>query len=95
MILRDKEKTISSWETFIKKAPEDPQYENIRRVIELLKDPDFKIPPAGSEISIEEALHLGGATLKKMERTAKDKKAGHEDKKTKRKLEDIYLDEDI
>jgi len=95
MVLRDKENTIKNWELFLQKAPEDPQYDSIRRVIELLKDPNFVLPPVGSEISIEEALHLGGSTLKKVDRAAEDRKAGHEDKKTKKKIEDIYLEEDM
>src|SRR6056297_664143 len=43
MLLRDKQKTINAWEQFLSIAPEDPQYEKIRRVIKLLKDPNFKI----------------------------------------------------
>ncbi|HOP63121.1 MAG TPA: tetratricopeptide repeat protein [Spirochaetota bacterium] len=95
MIMRDKEKTIEYWETFIKEVPEDPQYESIKRVIALLKDPNFKIPPADSEISIEEALLLGGATLDTKERGTESKKADHESKKSKKTMEDIYLDDDL
>ncbi len=95
MLLRDKKNTIENWETYIRLAPEDPQYEKIRRVIELLKDPNFVIPPVGSDISIEEALLLGGLTLKQVERKSKDKKAGHEVKKTKNKIEEIYKDDDL
>lgn len=93
MLMRDKQNTIESWENFLSVAPEDPQYGKIRRVIELLRDPNFIIPPQGSDITIEEALHLGGVVLKDAERRAKEKKAGHEDKKTKHKLEDIYRDD--
>jgi tetratricopeptide (TPR) repeat protein len=95
MLLRDKKNTIENWETYIRLAPEDPQYEKIRRVIELLKDPNFVVPPVGSDISIEEALLLGGATLKEVDRKARDKKAGHEVKKTKEKIEEIYKDDDL
>lgn len=95
MLLRDKQKTINAWEQFLSIAPEDPQYEKIRRVIELLKDPNFKIPPPGSDISIEEALHLGGATLSQQDRKTEDRKAGHEKKKTKQKFEEIYRDDDL
>ncbi len=94
MLERDKMNTIKYWEKYLSVAPEDPQYESIRRVIELLKDPNFSIPPKGSEISIEEALLLGGSTLKKIERVAKDKQAGHEIKKTKDKIEEVYTDDD-
>ena len=95
MILRDKKNTISNWEKYLSIAPEDPQYEKIRRVIELLKDPNFVLPAVGSDISIEEALHLGGVTLKDTKHKATDKKAGHESKKTKDKIEEIYRDDDL
>ncbi len=94
MLLRDKQGTIDNWQTYINIAPEDPQYEKIKRAIELLKDPNFILPPVGSDISIEEALHLGGAVLKTTERTNDDQGAGHEDKKTVKKVEDIYRDDD-
>ena len=95
MIMRDKEKTIENWEIYIKEVPEDPQYESIRRVIALLRDPNFKIPPADSEISIEEALLLGGATLNTQERQSESQKAEHESKKSKKTIEDIYIEDDL
>ncbi|HSV98467.1 MAG TPA: tetratricopeptide repeat protein [Spirochaetota bacterium] len=95
MLERDKLRTIASWEKYLSIAPEDPQYEKIRRAIELLKDPNFVLPPVGSDVSIEEALHLGGAVLRETDRKAEDKKAGHEGKKTKSKLEDIYRDDGL
>ncbi len=95
MLLRDKDNTIKSWETYLRLAPEDPQYEKIRRAIELLKDPNFQIPPPGSDISIEEALHLGGMVLQNKEREAKSQKADHESKKSQQKLEDIERDDSL
>ena len=95
MLKRDKEGTIQNWEKFLSLAPEDAQYEKIRRAIELLKDPNFVLPPPGSDISIEEALHLGGSLISAADRKAKEKMAGHEDKKTKSKLEGIYRDDDL
>jgi tetratricopeptide (TPR) repeat protein len=95
MLKRDKANTISNWEEFLRIAPDDPQYDRIRRVLELLKDPNFVIPPLGSEISIEEALHLGGMVLKESERKAEDTKADHEKKKTKNAAEDIYRDDGL
>lgn len=95
MLMRDKDSTIASWEQYLKIAPEDPQYERIRRAIELLKDPNFVIPPVGSDISIEEALHLGGLVLKKGKGKDVDKSAGHEKKKTVKKVEEIYRDDDL
>ena len=93
MLLRDKENTIKYWQIFLDIAPEDPQYEKIRKAIELLRDPNFVIPPAGSDISIEEALQLGGSVLQETDRKANEKKADHEKKKTKQKLEDVYRDD--
>ncbi|MBN2040611.1 MAG: tetratricopeptide repeat protein [Spirochaetes bacterium] len=95
MLKRDKDGTIQNWEKFLSIAPEDTQYEKIRRAIELLKDPNFVLPPPGSDISIEEALHLGGSLMSAADRKAKEKKAGHEDKKTKSKMEGIYRDDDL
>jgi tetratricopeptide (TPR) repeat protein len=95
MLLRDKNNTIENWETYIKIAPDDPQYDRIKRAIELLRDPNFVIPPPGSDVSIEEALMLGGVTIDKTIHKTTDQEAGHESKKTKRKLEDIYLDDDL
>ena len=95
MLMRDKENTIKNWETYLRLAPEDPQYEKIKRAIELLRDPAFQLPPIGSDISIEEALHLGGALLKDREREAKSQKADHEQKKTKNKIEDVERDDEL
>lgn len=95
MLMRDKANTISNWERFITLVPEDPQYDSIKRIIALLRDPDFKIPEAGSEVSIEEALLLGGATLSRQDRAAEDKKAGHETRKSVNELEEIYIDDDL
>ncbi len=95
MLMRDKEKTIENWETYIRLVPEDPQYDSIKRVIELLKDPKFKLPSPDSKVSIEEALLLGGSTLDVQDREAENKKADHESKKSKDTIEDIYMDDDL
>ncbi len=95
MLFRDKEQTIENWENFINLSPEDPQYNNIKRILELLKDPDFKIPQRGSEVSIEEALLFGGETLTRQKRDAENKEAGHEKKKSKTELEELYIDDDL
>ncbi len=94
MIFRDKENTIRNWEAFLKAAPDDPQYDKIARAIALLKDPSFILPPPGSDISIEEALYLGG-NISNIDRKTKDEKEGHENKETKKKIEDIYIDDDM
>jgi len=95
MLKRDKDKTIEHWETYLKIAPEDPQYENIRRVIDLLRDPNFTIPALDSEISIEEALHLGGITLMPGDHKSTDKLADHENMKINKKIKEVYIDDDM
>lgn len=95
MLKRDKAATIQNWETYIGLAPDDPQYDRIKRAIELLKDPNFMLPSPDSDISIEEALLLGGMSIDKTIHQSTDQEAGHESKKTKGKLEDIYLDDDL
>jgi len=95
MVERDKGNTIKNWEKFINLAPEDPQYENILRVIQILKNPKFKIPPIGSEISIQEALLMGGISLTEKKTKTKDKKEGNVSKKTNKKTEGLYLDDDM
>jgi len=95
IINRNKEKTIENWETYISLAPEDPQYNSIKRVIELLKDPNFILPEPGSNISIEEALLLGGDALDMQHRSGENRKADHESKKSKDTIEDIYVDDDL
>ena len=95
MIMRDKQHTIENWEKYLAIAPDDPQNPKIRRAIELLKDPNFALPPPDSDITIEEALLLGGMSIDTTIHQSTDMEAGHEKKKTKRELEDLYLDEDI
>jgi tetratricopeptide (TPR) repeat protein len=95
ILKRDKNNTIEYWENFLKIAPEDPQFANIQRAIALLRDPNFVLPPPGSDISIEEALQLGGSHLEAVDRKADEQEAGHEAKKTKSKLEGIYKDDDL
>jgi len=38
---------------------------------------------------------LGGLTIDKTVHKTTDQEAGHETKKTKRKIEDIYMDDDL
>ncbi len=42
--LRDKTNTIREWETYLTVNPTGPQSENIRRALELLRDPNFTFP---------------------------------------------------
>lgn len=95
MLMRDKNNTIINWESYLNIATDDPQYDKIKRAITLLKDPNFLIPPADSDITIQEALLLGGLTIDKVTHKTTDQTEGHESKKTKRKLEDIYTDDDL
>ena len=78
MLLRDKDAAIESWERYLSIAHDDPQYDRIRRAIELLRDPRFVIPPPGSDMTVEEALLLGGVTIEKAIHGVTDREAGHE-----------------
>ncbi|MCX7883397.1 MAG: tetratricopeptide repeat protein [Brevinematales bacterium] len=42
--LKDKTNTIREWETYLIVNPKGPQNENIRRALELLRDPNFAFP---------------------------------------------------
>lgn len=121
MLLRDKNNTIQSWETYLRIAPEDPQYDRIRRVIALLKDPSFTLPPADSDVSLEDYFRMGSdrdyagnrevyryrdgrdvppgndtrRESEPIKRKARDEQAGHEEIKTKKKVEDLYSDDDL
>ena len=92
---RDKKQTIQYWKQFIREAPDDPQYEKVKRAIALLEDPNFKIPPKGSDISLQEALLLGTDDLKAKSVNTKDKKAGNEKSKTSNKTKELLEDEEL
>lgn len=95
---RDKYQTISYWKHFLAEAPSDPQYENIRKVIALLEDENFVLPPVGSDVSLEEALRLGGKTLQADGAEALDRSAGHEKERTRTDTEgllDSLEDDDL
>lgn len=59
MLNRDKEGAITNWEKYISLMPNDAQKSSIEKVIELLKNPEFIIPPESSGVSVEEALNRG------------------------------------
>ncbi len=91
---RNKQKTIEYWEQFITEAPNDLQYEKVKRVIELLRDPNFKIPPHGSDLSLKEALLLGAGALKTKSVSIEDKKAGDAKSKTNNSTKELLEDEE-
>ena len=91
---RSKQKTIEYWEQFIAEAPNDPQYEKVKRVIELLRDPNFKIPPHDSDISLKEALLLGADSLKTKSANTEDGKAGDAKSKINNSTKELLEDEE-
>lgn len=96
IVLRNKQETIEAWEQYLSLAPEDPQHDRIKRAVELLQNPDFRIPPPGSDVPLQEALHLGGDVLRRSERTdTEDTSADHEEKKTMDTTADIDRDDDL
>ncbi|MFW5807483.1 MAG: tetratricopeptide repeat protein [Spirochaetota bacterium] len=96
IVLRNKQEAIAHWENYLALAPEDPQYEEIRRAVEILRNPEFRIPSVGSDIPLEEALHLGGEVLRETERSDEaDISAEHEEKKTIDSTADIDRDDEL
>ena len=89
---RDKARTIEFWEKFLKETPLDRQYDKIKQVLTLLKDPGFELPPLDSEISLEEALMLGGKSVKAQEAGTTDIEAGNEKAKTNNQTEGLLDD---
>lgn len=85
---RDKYKTIEYWKQFLKEAPNDAQYEKIKKVIALLEQDDFQLPPPGSDIPLEEALRLG-ETVEANRAKTRDQGAGHENEKTRNETEGL------
>ena len=92
---RDKKQTIQYWKQFIREAPNDPQYEKVKRAIALLEDPDFKIPPRDSDVSLHEALLLGTDNLKADSARTEDETAGNERSKTNNKTKELLEDEGL
>ena len=91
---RDKQETIRYWKQFIKEAPNDPQYENVKKAIALLEDPNFIIPPQGSDISLQEALLLGGSVSVNNSET-EDVTSGDEKSKENNKGKELLEDENL
>ncbi len=82
---RDKEKTIFYWRTFIQAAPDDPQSPTIEKILFMIEDPTFELPPPGSEISLEEVLRLGGKKIESSEIKTETKIKDYEKDKEKNK----------
>ncbi len=92
---RDKNACIRYWRDYVLRTPNDPQKEKIQKVIDLLKNPDFVIPPLGSDISLEEALIMGGKTSREEEVDLKDKTTGHEKGKISNESKGLLDDENL
>lgn len=92
---RDKEKTIEYWQKFVDEAPEDAQRENVIKALALLKNPDFILPAADSNISLEEALLLGGKQVEASKAEVKDSQAGLEEAKTSNETEGLLEDNEL
>jgi hypothetical protein len=86
---RDKEKTIEHWKHFLKETPKDVQYNQIKKAIALLEQDDFVLPDISSDVSLEEALMLGGKTLEAEIPETRDQTADHEGQKTQNSTEGL------
>lgn len=95
VFFRNKDSVISHWQKFIEIAPDDVQYEKIKRILKMLRNPDFKLPPAGSDVSLEESLRLGGKVIEVEDVELKDKQAGHEKTRINNQTEGLIEDEGI
>ena len=92
---RDKKQTIRYWERFTQEAPNDQQYDKVKKAIELLKNPNFKLPPPGSDISLQEALLFGANAFKTQLSKTEDEKAGNARSKINNKTKELLEDEEL
>ncbi|MDH5716084.1 MAG: tetratricopeptide repeat protein [Spirochaetia bacterium] len=92
---RNKYGTIENWRKFVNEAPTDYQNEKIRQVLKLLEDPNFKLPSRDSDITLEDALLLGGQLLEAASVETKDDTAGHEKAKTNNQTQELLEDNDL
>lgn len=92
MYKRDKHKTIEYWKRFLAEAPQDYQYEQIKKAIAMLEDEKCEIPAENSGISMEEVLLNCGHIIKPSEATTKDRKAGSEGIRTSNPKGDLIDD---
>jgi tetratricopeptide (TPR) repeat protein len=63
-LLRDKEATVKAWQEYLLLVTDPKEKEKVTGAINLLKKPEFKLPPEGSPLSLEEALKGAGILLK-------------------------------
>lgn len=57
--LRDKTNTIKEWETYLSVNPTGPQSDNIRRALELLRNPHFTFPDGLVQNPMEKSTNQG------------------------------------
>jgi len=92
MYKRDKPKTIEYWKRFITEAPNDNQYEQVKKAIAMLEDGSCIIPPEESGISMEETLLNCGNIVNPEFGKTQDKAAGAEKEKTNNDTEGLLND---
>jgi len=84
---RDKQNTITYWRRFLQEAPTDYQYEKIKKILAILEDPDFEIPPESSGISVIDALN--DRAIKAGDVTLEDTSAGSANDRTNNTTEEL------
>jgi len=89
---RDKYKTIEYWRRFIKEAPNDLQYDSVKKAIKYLENEKCVIPPRSSDESLEDLLKLGCKTIVASKAQTKDQSAGNEKEKTNNNTESLLDD---
>ena len=86
---RDKAKTIEYWKKFITEAPNDIQYEEVKKAIALLEDSSCVLPPEESGISMDEVLMNCGNLVTPDFAKTQDQGAGVEKEKTNNDTEGL------
>jgi tetratricopeptide (TPR) repeat protein len=89
---RDKLKAIEYWKKFIAEAPDDAQYEQVKKAIAMLEDTSCVLPPEESGISMEEALMNCGNLVNPDFAKTHDSGAGSEKQKTNNDTEGLLND---
>jgi tetratricopeptide (TPR) repeat protein len=89
---RDKQKTIEYWKKFIAEAPNDAQYERVKKAVAMLEDANCVLPPEESGIGMEETLMNCGSLVNPDFAKTHDTGAGSEKEKTNNNTEGLLND---
>lgn len=75
--LEDKDNAVTAWQNYLDNAPQDePQYDSVKRAIDLLKDPEFKF---GKKKEVTKGARDEDKKLTEDDKEAQDKKMTDEE----------------